>query len=88
MEHHGTDHHTDDRPAARWAAAAYRHIAADGIGAEKLSASAVAPLVAAARGYESITQRDSRGRPPGSGSGRLNRRAGAQFKAIVGRTVR
>ena len=46
----------EDRPADQWPIAAYQHIADDGIGAEKLAASAVAPLVAAARGYESVSR--------------------------------
>ena len=72
-------------PAARrWAAQAYRHVAAVGVGAEKLAGSAVAPLVAAARGYESITPA---GLKPAAGRlrvGALNSRAGAQFRSIVG----
>ena len=66
------------------AAAAYQHIADDGIGAEKLSASAVAPLVAAARGYESVTPAGLKDAATRLRVGALNGRAGMQFKSIVG----
>jgi len=75
----------EDRPAGRWPIAAYEHIADDGIGAEKLSASAVAPLVAAARGYESLTPAGLKDAANRLRIGALNGRSGIQFKSIVGR---
>ena len=74
----------DGGPAALWTPAAYRHVAADGVGAEKLSTSAVAPLVAAARGCESVTPAGLKDAAARLRVGALNGRAGAQFKAIVG----
>jgi hypothetical protein len=75
----------DGSPGMLWPPGAYHCIADDGVGAEKLSASAVAPLVAAARGYESVTPAGLRDAAARLRVGVLNGRAGAQFKSIVGR---
>ena len=88
MEQHHTPHPTT-APATRWPAAAYQHIADDGIGAEKLAASAVAPLVAAARGLRiRVTGRDSRTRPPGSGSAHSTAGPASSSSRSSGRTAR
>ena len=68
-----------------WSPASYLTVAADGIGAEKLAGSAVAPLVAAARGYESLSSEGIKDAANRLRIGALNSRAGSQFKSIVGR---